>query len=155
MVYCELNEDEMDSLTEISPFVAALGGVFIGLASALLLFGMRRVAGISGIFSGLLFNSNRAERTWRALFILGLIGGAPLMWWWLPERANVIFEANWLVVIVAGLLVGLGVSLANGCTSGHGVCGMARLSKRSFVAVLVFLSTAMVTVYIAQHGIGG
>lgn len=144
----------MESFTPLS---AAIGGSLIGLAAALLWLGNGRIAGISGIFGNLLVLNGSA--VWRLVFILGLIGGASITAHLLPglgvggARAAVLVPppASWGLplpawLIAAGLLVGFGTRIGNGCTSGHGVCGLARLSRRSFVAVAVFFGTAMLTV---------
>jgi len=126
------------------------GGVLIGLAAAGLLYFNGRVAGVSGILEGL-FSGEGGARAQRLLFLLGLVAGA-----WLYERAGgtaPVARAGfppWLLV-VAGVLVGAGTTLARGCTSGHGVCGMARFSRRSFVAVGVFLSVAIGTTWGVRH----
>jgi hypothetical protein len=136
-------------MTEITILSAALGGVIIGLAAGLLLVTHKRVAGISGIASGLLLPWN-AESGWRLWFILGLIASAPLYRATVGEIA-IQLDAPLAVLAVAGVLVGYGSRLGGGCTSGHGVCGIARLSTRSIVATLMFMFTAVVTVYIQRH----
>jgi len=137
----------MHSFTPIS---ALLGGILIG-ASALLLFWLNgRLAGISTI-SGKLFLFNKGEIAWRVVFLAGLIGGAALYYAFKDDapiaRAN--FPPD--LLIISGLLVGFGTSQANGCTSGHGVCGLARFSLRSFVATATFLLTGIITTYIVRH----
>lgn len=136
-------------MTEITILSAALGGVIIGLAAGLLLLTHKRVAGISGIASGLLLPWN-AESGWRLWFVLGLIASAPLYRITVGEIV-VKLDAPLAVLAVAGVLVGYGSRLGGGCTSGHGVCGIARLSMRSIVATLMFMLTAGVTVYIQRH----
>ena len=136
-------------MTDITILSAALGGVIIGLAAGLLLLTHKRVAGISGIASGLLLPWN-AESGWRLWFVLGLIASAPLYRITVGEIV-VKLDAPLAVLAVAGVLVGYGSRLGGGCTSGHGVCGIARLSMRSIVATLMFMLTACVTVYIQRH----
>ena len=136
-------------MTDITILSAALGGVIIGLAAGLLLLTHKRVAGISGIASGLLLPWN-AESGWRLWFVLGLIASAALYRITVGEIA-INLDAPLAVLAVAGLLVGYGSRLGGGCTSGHGVCGIARLSVRSIVATLIFMLTAGVTVYIQRH----
>ncbi|MFM8341321.1 MAG: YeeE/YedE family protein [Methylomonas sp.] len=136
-------------MTEITILSAAFGGVIIGLAAGLLLLTHKRVAGISGIASGLLLPWN-AESGWRLWFILGLIASAPLYRITVGEIV-IKLDAPLAVLAVAGVLVGYGSRLGGGCTSGHGVCGIARLSMRSIVATLMFMFTAGVTVYIQRH----
>lgn len=136
-------------MTEITILSAALGGVIIGLAAGLLLLTHQRVAGISGIASGLLLPWN-SESSWRLWFVLGLTASAPLYRITVGEIA-IKLDAPLVVLAVAGVLVGYGSRLGGGCTSGHGVCGIARLSMRSIVATLVFMFAAGVTVYIQRH----
>ncbi|QSX77072.1 YeeE/YedE family protein [Agrilutibacter solisilvae] len=127
------------------------GGVLIGLAAALLLLGLGRIAGISGILGGLL--SRSGDRAWRAAFLAGLMGAGALTMHLLGQATP--SPASPPMLLLAGVLVGYGTSLGNGCTSGHGVCGLGRLSKRSFVAVLVFMGTAFLTVFVTRHALGG
>ena len=122
-----------------TPWPALAGGALIGLAAALLLWLNGRIAGISGIVNGAM-NGPRGDTAWRVLFILGLIVGAGT-WLWLAPPAF-IARSNYPLglIIAAGLLVGFGTRLGSGCTSGHGVCGIARLSPRSIAATLVFMA---------------
>jgi hypothetical protein len=133
------------------PWDALLGGMLLGLSAALLLIVNGRVAGISGIVAGLL-KPVKGEFAWRLLFVVGMVSAglaAPLLGFALPESLPVT-SSLWLAI--AGLLVGMGTKLANGCTSGHGICGMSRLSKRSIVATCIFMATAIITVFIRLHG---
>ena len=126
---------------------ALAGGVLIGLAAAIALVAHGRIAGISGILQRALDDDGR---TFRVPFLLGLImTGLVVTLAWPAAIGSPISRATTLAI--AGLLVGIGTTLANGCTSGHGVCGIARLSKRSFVAVGTFMASAMITVAIARH----
>ena len=136
-----------------TPVSAAIGGILIGFATALLMLTAGRIAGISGIVDGLI--GNAAGKGWRAAFVAGLILAplvVTLVGFTLPAPQ---MPASWIVIAGAGLLVGFGTRLGGGCTSGHGVCGMARLSPRSVTATLIFMGTAMVVVAIARHGLGG
>ncbi|MEP6906751.1 MAG: YeeE/YedE family protein [Pseudoxanthomonas sp.] len=139
--------------TTFTPLHALAGGALIGLSATLLYAGLGRIAGISGIFNQLL---DRAEDSgWRIAFLLSLIAGAAA-WFAFGNGVSsprVDFPLAWL--ILAGVLVGFGTRLGNGCTSGHGICGLARLSKRSLIAVLVFMGCAMLTVYVLRHVLGG
>jgi hypothetical protein len=138
----------------LSPFVPALvGGAFIGLAATLLLWLNGRLAGISGILWRAFF-AKPGDVMWRVLFLLGVVGGAAL-YYLMSDDAPVARETfpAWLL-IVGGFLVGYGTSLGNGCTSGHGVCGLGRLSLRSLVATLIFLVTAIVTTFVVRHLLG-
>lgn len=136
--------------TGFTPLTALLGGGLIGLAATLLYAGIGRVAGISGILNNAI--EGRAGRGWRIAFLLGLVISAGL--WFagndIPARTD--FPLAWL--LLAGLLVGFGTRLGNGCTSGHGICGLARLSKRSLIAVLVFMGSGIATVYLLRHATG-
>ena len=141
----------MNNLTDLS---GLLGGALIGLAAAALMALTGRIAGVSGITGGLL-QARPADRGWRIAFIAGLIAapllaalaGAPL-----PRPA---MATSLALVAVGGLLVGFGTRMGNGCTSGHGVCGFARLSTRSMAATVIFMVTAIATVAIVRHGLGG
>lgn len=124
---------------------AALGGMLIGLASWLLLAGLGRVAGISGIACSALRETDRAT-WWRWAFLLGLILGGALFAQWLP--APELPARSPLLIVAAGLLVGFGSVRGSGCTSGHGVCGLGRRSLRSLVAVLTFMSSGFITVFL-------
>lgn len=141
-------------MAAFDPVSALFGGALIGLASALLMLLTGRVAGISGILGGTLL-STAGDRAWRLAFIAGLIA-APLAAGLLGNPlAEAQMPASWAVIVAAGLLVGFGTRLASGCTSGHGICGMARLSRRSIVATMVFMATAVLTVAIVRHSLGG
>jgi hypothetical protein len=141
-------------MASFSPISALLGGSLIGLASVLLMMLTGRIAGISGIFGGYLTLA-AGDKVWRFAFIVGLILapvasgllGYPLQ---IPDM-----PANWVMIAIAGLLVGFGARLGGGCTSGHGICGIARLSARSIVATAIFMASAIVVVAVMRHGIGG
>jgi uncharacterized membrane protein YedE/YeeE len=124
------------------------GGMLIGLAATMLILFNGKIAGISGIV-GNLFNGG----AWRWAFVIGLLL-SPYLYRLGGSLPTVQFELHWLIYPVAGLLVGFGSRLGSGCTSGHGVCGLSRLSKRSLVATLVFMGTGFATVYVARHLIG-
>ncbi len=136
-------------MTEFTPFSAALGGALIGLASALLLWLNGRIAGISGILGGLL-SRRPGDMIWRIAFVLGLIA-APAAIFGLTGPVTATIEANTEVLVIAGLLVGIGTRYGAGCTSGHGVCGLSRLSPRSLVATLAFMGAGMVIVFVMRH----
>ena len=137
--------------TEFTPVFALLGGMLIGLAATLLYAGIGRIAGISGILNRAL--EQRSERGWRIAFLLGLIAAAGLWFAGNGIAPRTGFPLGWL--LLAGLLVGFGTRLGNGCTSGHGICGLARLSKRSLAAVVAFMASGIATVYVVRHVIGG
>ena len=129
-----------------TPLASTAGGVLIGLAAAMLLLLNGRMAGISGIVGGLLV-ARRSDVAWRVAFMLGLLA-APLAMMFYPMAPRI--EAGTCTLVVAGLLVGVGTSYASGCTSGHGVCGLSRLSPRSLVATLAFMVSGIATVYMLK-----
>lgn len=139
-------------MENFTPYSALTGGVLIGLAVSLLLLLNGRIAGISGIAGGIL-PPWRDDIGWRICFLAGLIL-APTLYKLLGGQINIQIHTSLPVMAVAGLLVGYGTSLGRGCTSGHGVCGLARLSVRSAAATLTFMLTGAVTVYIVRHLIG-
>lgn len=126
-----------------------LGGLLIGFSSSTMLGGLGRITGISGILSGTLGRPSK-EHLWRYKFLLGLILGGLLMKMVKPELFQYEFNNSPMKIIIAGLLVGFGTSLGNGCTSGHGVCGLARMAKRSFVATITFMGFGIITVAIVR-----
>lgn len=132
-----------------TPATALVGGGLIGLAALLLFVLNGRIAGVSGIASGL-WRGASGERAWRALFLLGLILGAGT-WAWVAGRPSPRVGFPPALLVAAGLLVGWGTSLAGGCTSGHGVCGLSRFSLRSLVNVLAFMGAGFATVYVMRH----
>ena len=140
-------------MTEFTPWSALAGGALIGLASALLLLAAGRIAGISGITAGLL-RPWHGEGIWRWLFIAGLILGTVMYGLFGRNLEAVHIDANNITLIVGGLLVGIGTRLGGGCTSGHGICGISLLSRRSIIATLIFMSTAMVVVFVMRHVLG-
>ena len=141
-------------MAAFDPVSGLLGGGLIGLASVLLMLLNGRVAGISGILGGALAMS-AGDKVWRLAFIAGLIV-APivigLFGYPLPEPQ---MPASWLLIVAAGVLVGFGARYGGGCTSGHGVCGIARLSARSIAATAIFMASAIIVVAIMRHGFGG
>ena len=141
-------------MENFTPLSAAIGGGLIGLSAVLLMLLTGRIAGISGIFGGLL-NFKSDDRDWRIAFIAGLIL-APLMAGWIGHAMPTpTLPASWTVIIGAGLLVGFGTRLGGGCTSGHGICGVARMSSRSIAATAIFMLAATVTVAVTHHVFGG
>lgn len=131
-------------------YTALAGGALIGCSATVLLACNGRIAGISGIINGVYPNS-AYERRWRLLFLVGLIGAAALTFRFFPGSVPQRQAFPPIGLIAAGLLVGFGTRMANGCTSGHGVCGLGRLSPRSLVAVMVFMAMAMLTVALTRH----
>ena len=129
---------------------ALLGGVLIGLASALLLLVHGRIAGISGILGGVLPFS-RESKGWRIAFLVGLVLTGYLAAQRFPDQFRIIGMPRWPALVIAGLLVGFGTRFGGGCTSGHGVCGIGRGSPRSIAATITFMATAILTVLITRH----
>jgi uncharacterized membrane protein YedE/YeeE len=141
-------------MAAFDPATALFGGALIGLATTLLVLLNGRIAGISGILGDSL-DAGNAERGWRIAFLLGLIA-APILLGTVGEPMPLPqMPVSWAVIIGAGLLVGIGTRMSGGCTSGHGICGLARISPRSLVATAIFIATAVVVVAIVRHGIGG
>ena len=141
-------------MANFTPVSAAIGGALIGLAAVLLMLSTGRIAGISGIFSGLL-NLRGEDKGWRIAFIAGLILAPVVAGLIGYGMSTPTLPSNWTVIVVAGLLVGFGTRLGGGCTSGHGICGIGRLSVRSIRATIVFMATAIVTVAVTRHVLGG
>jgi uncharacterized membrane protein YedE/YeeE len=139
--------------TRFTPVASLLGGVLIGLAAALLLLVHGRIAGISGILDGAI-GPRDGERGWRLWFLLGLVGGGALIGLVRPSAFGPSPASSPLLLVGAGLLVGLGTRLGGGCTSGHGVCGIGRLSRRSIVATVTFMAAGAATVFVARHLLG-
>jgi uncharacterized protein len=137
-----------------TPYSAMLGGLLLGLSASWLLLATGRIAGISGILGGLLATAGE-DKLWRALFVAGLIGGCWLVRAASGDAIEVTISASAKELVLAGLLVGFGTRVANGCTSGHGVCGMARLSPRSIAATLTFMASGALTVFVMRHVLGG
>jgi uncharacterized membrane protein YedE/YeeE len=141
-------------MENFTPISALIGGAMIGAAAAILLILNGRIAGISGIV-GETLALPKGDLAWRLAFIVGLIAGPVVVQLVRGAALPVQLEAGLAVLIAGGVLVGVGTRLGAGCTSGHGVCGLGRLSGRSIVATLTFLLTAGVTVFVARHLIGG
>ena len=133
-----------------TPLTAAAGGLLIGLAAALLILLVGRIAGISSIVGELLTGVERGNLGWRIAFLAGLIA-APAVWLAFAPLPEAVVEAGTPELIVAGLLVGIGTRIGAGCTSGHGVCGLSRLSLRSLAATMVFMAAGILTVFVRQH----
>jgi uncharacterized membrane protein YedE/YeeE len=141
-------------MNNFTPVSAAAGGALIGLSAVLLMLFTGRIAGISGIFDGLI-NPQTSDRAWRTVFIAGLIAApfsAALVGYPVPMPQ---MPGSYITIVGGGLLVGFGTRLGSGCTSGHGICGIARLSPRSIVATALFMATAIIVVALTHHVFGG
>ena len=141
----------MDNFT---PFQSTLGGVLIGIATSIVFIFNGRIAGISGIAGGIL-RLQKGDTLWRSLFVFGLVAGGAAMVAMSPSMFAVTAPRPHWALVVAGLLVGAGTQLGNGCTSGHGICGLSRLSARSIVAVSTFMLTAAITVALTNGYFAG
>jgi uncharacterized membrane protein YedE/YeeE len=139
--------------TDFTPFASLAGGVLIGLAAVLLMALNGRIAGMTMMIAALL-SPRSGDNAWRLAFLAGAVGGPVLAMLGGAEFAFAEPTSGWLLVL-GGVFVGVGVSLGSGCTSGHGVCGIARLSPRSIVATLTFMATTFATVTLMRHGLGG
>lgn len=135
-----------------TPWASFTGGILIGLATALLLLANGRVAGISGILGGLL-RPARGDVAWRVAFLLGLFV-APIVWLAMRAMPPAQIDHSPAVLAIGGLLVGVGTRFGSGCTSGHGVCGIARLSPRSLLATACFMAAGFITVFVVRHVLG-
>lgn len=138
--------------SSFTPWASLSGGALIGLAVSIFALANGRIAGVSGLLGGLI-RFDKEGWSEKALFLLGLLL-APLLWGLFAVYPEVEINAEWPALIIAGLLVGVGTRYGSGCTSGHGVCGIARLSPRSIVATLCFMSAGFITVYVIRHVLG-
>jgi uncharacterized membrane protein YedE/YeeE len=142
----------MENFTPITSFI---GGLLVGLASVMLLLVNGRIAGISGIAGGALLGPGKAERVWRLFFLVGMIATGAILGGMYPEFFTYELARSKAAVVIAGLLVGFGTKLGNGCTSGHGVCGLSRGSRRSLFATATFMLVGMITVFVVNAVAGG
>lgn len=140
--------------TVFTPFQSLGGGALIGLAAVLLMGLHGRILGATGILSGLMSPVSRSDFSWRAILLLGMVSGPVLVLALTGQMPAVQVPVTTTMLVVGGVIVGVGVTLASGCTSGHGVCGLARLSPRSFAAVLSFMASTAVTVFVIRHVFG-
>jgi uncharacterized protein len=137
-----------------TPLASLFGGILIGLSASAMLLLEGKIAGISGIFAGVL-NPAKGETAWKACFVAGLLAGGLLLRIFLPTAFDFGIIRPYGMLMIAGLLVGFGTRLGNGCTSGHGVCGISRLSPRSIIATMTFIASGALVVYLANHILGG
>lgn len=140
--------------TVFTPFQSLGGGALIGLAAVLLMASLGRIMGATGILAGLLQPANVSDWSWRAAMVIGMISGPLVVFLLSGQMPAVQVPGSTPMLIIGGFIVGIGVTFGAGCTSGHGVCGMARLSPRSIAATLTFMITTAVTVYVIRHVIG-
>ncbi|MBL4627050.1 MAG: YeeE/YedE family protein [Roseicyclus sp.] len=140
--------------TEFTPWISLLGGVLIGLASTLLMLSVGRIMGATGILAGLVFPASKRDFAWRAAIVAGMVTGPLVVWLLSGEMPAVQVPVSTTMLLIGGLIVGFGVTFGGGCTSGHGVCGMARLSPRSIVATATFMLFTFATVFIVRHLLG-
>ena len=138
-------------LQNFTPYASLIGGVMIGLAALLLMLTHGRVMGVSGILGGLVMPSGKGDMIWRVMFIIGMLAGPFAVIHFLGRPVEITPVAYGTALPVAGFIVGLGTAIGSGCTSGHGICGLARLSPRSIVAVGTFMATGLATVFLVRH----
>lgn len=139
---------------DFTPIASLFGGILIGLSASAMLLLDGKIVGISGIFAGVL-RPAKGDTLWKACFLIGLLSGGLLLRLFLPGAFNFDVVRPFGVLALAGLLVGFGTRLGNGCTSGHGVCGVSRFSARSIVATATFIVTGALVVFIVNHVLGG
>lgn len=142
-------------ITEFTPIQSLIGGTLIGLASVLLMLVLGRVMGATGVLAGFMQPGSPRDWAWRAALLAGMVTAPGLMLLTTGQMPTIDVPVSTPMLIVGGILVGIGVTYGSGCTSGHGVCGMARLSPRSIAATLTFMLFTGVTVYVLRHVIGG
>jgi uncharacterized membrane protein YedE/YeeE len=141
--------------TSFTPFASLAGGIIIGVAVVLLMLVLGRIAGMTGVLAGLFFPKDFDDWAWRASAVAGMVSAPALMALLTGEMPELVIPASSAALAIGGAIVGVGVVLGSGCTSGHGVCGLARLSPRSLVATLTFMATTAATVYVTRHVLGG
>lgn len=141
-------------LTEFTPYASLLGGALIGVASVLLMASHGRIMGATGILMGIIAPTGQQDWLWRVALVAGMIAGPLFVLLMTGQLPEVQVPVSQTMLIVGGLLVGIGVTFGGGCTSGHGVCGLARMSPRSLVATVTFMITTAITVYVIRHVMG-
>ncbi|GKX35565.1 MAG: hypothetical protein MnENMB40S_31830 [Rhizobiaceae bacterium MnEN-MB40S] len=140
--------------TAFTPWASLAGGVLIGIASIMLMLFIGRIMGATGILAGLFQPSSASDFAWRAALLAGMVTGPAVVWLVSGEMPAVETPMSTTALVVGGLIVGVGVTFGSGCTSGHGVCGMARLSPRSIAATVTFMASTFATVFVIRHMIG-
>lgn len=141
--------------TEFTPLLSLAGGALIGLAAVALMAIHGRIAGITGILGGILPGSGESDRGWRIAFIAGMMAAPIAVMAVAGSMPQISVPVSTLALVAGGFLVGIGATFGSGCTSGHGVCGLSRLSTRSITATLTFMATGAVTVFLVRHVLGG
>lgn len=141
--------------TAFTPWQSLGGGVLIGLASVLLMLAVGRIMGATGVLAGIFAPASVADFSWRVALLLGMVTGPSVYLLVTGGMPEITVPASMPMLLLGGFIVGLGVTFGSGCTSGHGVCGMARLSPRSIAATLTFMATTAATVFVIRHVIGG
>ncbi len=141
-------------MENFTPVASLIGGILIGLSASAMLFFNGKIAGISGVVGGLL-SPMKTDILWRAAFVVGLLTGGFMLRLFSSQAFEIGIVRSWGYFILAGLLIGFGSRLGNGCTSGHGVCGISRFSKRSVAATATFIATGAAVVYVVNHLLGG
>ncbi|MEZ5797040.1 MAG: YeeE/YedE family protein [Paracoccaceae bacterium] len=141
--------------TAFTPVQSLIGGVWIGIASVLLMLTLGRIMGATGIVAGILAPAGRQDWLWRVALVAGMASGPLALMLVTGQMTEVQVPVSRATLIIGGLAVGIGVTFGAGCTSGHGVCGLARLSPRSLAATLTFMAVTALTVYVTRHVIGG
>jgi len=143
------------TMTDFTPYQSLLGGALIGLSAVLLMLFLGRILGATGILTGVVNPATRRDWSWRAAIMAGMVSG-PVAFWALTGSMPVIqVPVSSELLLLGGFIVGVGATFGSGCTSGHGVCGMARLSPRSIAATLTFMASTAATVFVIRHVIGG
>lgn len=141
-------------ITNFTPYASLGGGVLIGLSAVLLMYSLGRIMGATGILAGVVAPTSFSEFSWRAVLLLGMVSAPVFMAITFNNPSIVQVVSSTPMLIAGGLLVGIGGTLGGGCTSGHGICGMARLSKRSIIATITFMAATAITVFVLRHIIG-
>lgn len=141
--------------TVFTPVQSLGGGALIGLAAVILMTSLGRIMGATGILAGLVQPANASDWSWRAALLVGMVCGPLVVMMFTGQMPVVQVPISTPMLVVGGFIVGIGVTFGSGCTSGHGVCGIARLSPRSIAATLTFMVTTVITVYVVRHVIGG
>jgi uncharacterized membrane protein YedE/YeeE len=141
--------------TAFTPWMSLAGGVLIGLSATLLMLFLGRIMGATGVLAGLLQPASGDDFAWRAALLAGMVTAPACVWLATGTMPVVEVPVSTFALVIGGLIVGIGVTFCSGCTSGHGVCGMARLSPRSIVATLTFMVVTFATVFLIRHVIGG